>query len=117
MGLVDKLKSKAVDFLYGLMVKKGAKQAAQLLIAYILSLPLDSWGVSVKFEEAAVVAAIAGLLEMGRFVFLDCKRCKKQLPLFAALGELKAFCPCSGTLHILIKYKDEKDDFEVDDED
>jgi predicted oxidoreductase len=66
MGLLDSVKGKAIDFLWGIAMKKGAVKAAQVLIAWVSSLPLEHYGVQVSFQEAAVVAAIAGLLEMGR---------------------------------------------------
>lgn len=66
MSLLENLKGKAIDFVWGIAFKKGAKKAAQVLIAWVSSLPLESYGVSVSFQEAAVVAAISGLIELGR---------------------------------------------------
>jgi predicted oxidoreductase len=66
MGIIDNLKGKAVDWLFSIALKKGAKKLAQVLIAWVASLPLEAYGVSVGFQEAAVVAAIAGALEVAR---------------------------------------------------
>jgi len=66
MGVIGKIKNKAAEFLWSIAMKKGAKKIAQVLIAWVSSLPLESYGVNVSFQEAAVVAAIAGMIEVLR---------------------------------------------------
>ena len=66
MGFLDSIKGKAVDWLFSIALKKGAKKLAQVLIAYAMTLPLEAYGVAISFNEAAVVAAIAGVLEIAR---------------------------------------------------
>ena len=66
MSLLDGLKDKATKWLLSVALKKGAVKLAQVLIAYMATLPLETYGISVQFHEAAVVAGIAGLLEIAR---------------------------------------------------
>ena len=62
MGIKDKVAS----FLWGLMFKKGAKAGAKAVAAYLLSLPLEQYGISLDINQAAFIAAAVAIMEMGR---------------------------------------------------
>jgi len=66
MGLFDALGKKVGDFLWGIALKKGSKAAAKAIMAWVASLPLDQYGVSVSFEEAVFIAAATLALEAAR---------------------------------------------------
>lgn len=62
----DKLKTKAVGFIWAIALKKGLKKVAQMIAAYIVTLPLAKYGVTVSIEEAALYAGLVGLSEVAR---------------------------------------------------
>jgi len=68
MGIFSNLKQRALEFVWKIAYKKGAKAAAGAIIAYISTLPLEQYGVSISFQEAALIAGITGLIEFGRNV-------------------------------------------------
>jgi len=66
MGLIDSLKGKAYEFIWKIAAKKGLNAGVKALMAWVASLALEQYGISISFEEAAVVAAGTALLEVAR---------------------------------------------------
>lgn len=62
MGIKDKIEG----FLWSIALKKGAQAGAKAFMAWIASLPLEQYGVSVSFEEAAFMATATFLFETAR---------------------------------------------------
>jgi len=66
MSILDDVKGKAFEFLWGIALKKGLKAGSKALIAWVASLALEQYGISITFNEGAFIAGAATLLEMAR---------------------------------------------------
>lgn len=64
MGIVDKVEGKVVEWLFGKAIKKAIAKGITLLVAWLMGLGLQQYGIEINAE--AITAAIYMGLEVVR---------------------------------------------------
>ena len=66
MKFIDKITGKVQDWFLSVALKKGAKRAAAVIIAWIISQPLEQDGIKAEFDQTLLAAALVSIIEVAK---------------------------------------------------